>query len=41
VLDAALPQPLAATPYARWGDLPLALVLAVIGLAALLGRNRQ
>jgi apolipoprotein N-acyltransferase len=41
VLDSPLPQPLAATPYARFGDVPLGLVLAVIGLFAVFGRPRQ
>ena len=41
VLDSGLPRPLAPTPYARVGDWPLALVLAVIGLVAVFRRARQ
>jgi apolipoprotein N-acyltransferase len=41
VLDSSLPQPLAPTLYARVGDWPLALVLALIGLAAVFRRPRQ
>ncbi|SEN73967.1 Apolipoprotein N-acyltransferase [Gemmobacter aquatilis] len=37
-LDAALPGPLPPTPYARWGEAPLLVLLA--GLAALLFRRR-
>src|SRR5215469_2949877 len=40
VLDAALPQPLATTPYSYLGDGPLALVLVAIGLAAVFFRRR-
>ncbi len=40
VLDAALPQPLAPTPYSGLGDGPLGLVLVALGLAALFFRRR-
>jgi apolipoprotein N-acyltransferase len=40
VIDAPLPQPLAPTPYSRWGDGPFGLLLAVSGLAWLVGRRR-
>ncbi len=32
-LDAALPGPLPQTPYARWGEVPVLLLLAGLGLA--------
>ncbi len=38
-IDAALPAPLPATPWARWGDWP-ALALACLGLALALQRRR-
>jgi len=38
-LDAALPAALAAPPYARWGEVPLLLVLAGLGLALVLRRR--
>ena len=41
VLDSPLPQPLDSTLYARVGDLPLALVLAAIGLVAIFRRVRK
>jgi len=41
VLDSSLPQPLGPTLYSRMGDLPLALVLAVIGLVAVFRRVKQ
>ncbi len=41
VLDSGLPQPLGRTLYSHAGDLPLALVLALIGLAAVFRRARQ
>jgi len=41
VLDSALPLPLGSTLYARVGDLPLALVLAVTGLVAVFRRARK
>ena len=41
VLDSPLPQPLGSTLYARVGDLPLALMMAVIGLVAIFRRARK
>jgi apolipoprotein N-acyltransferase len=41
VLDSPLPQPLGSTLYSRVGDLPLALVLAAIGLIAIFRRARK
>jgi apolipoprotein N-acyltransferase len=41
VLDSLLPQPLAPTLYARVGDLPLAVVLAAIGLFGIIRRKRK
>jgi len=41
VLDSLLPQPLGQTVYARVGDLPLALVLAAIGLLGVVRRLRK
>jgi apolipoprotein N-acyltransferase len=41
VLDSGLPQPLAPTLYSRVGDLPLALVLAAIGLLTMFRRTRK
>jgi apolipoprotein N-acyltransferase len=41
VLDSGLPQPLAPTLYSRVGDLPLAIVLAAIGLVVMFRRARQ
>jgi apolipoprotein N-acyltransferase len=41
VLDSELPQPLGLTLYARVGDLPLALVLALTGLVAVFRRARK
>lgn len=38
-IDAALPAPLPATPWARWGDWP-ALALACLGLGLALQRRR-
>jgi apolipoprotein N-acyltransferase len=40
VLDSPLPQALAPTLYSRLGDGPLALVLAALGLAAVIWRRR-
>jgi apolipoprotein N-acyltransferase len=40
VLDAPLPQAIAPTPYARMGDVPVA-VLVVVGLALVVGRHRR
>ena len=39
VLDAVLPATSAPTPYSRWGDLPLGLVLA-LSFPVLLWRRR-
>jgi apolipoprotein N-acyltransferase len=41
VLDSPLPKPLGSTLYSRIGDLPLALMLAAIGLVALFHRARK
>jgi apolipoprotein N-acyltransferase len=41
VLDSSLPRPLGRTLYSHAGDMPLALVLAVIGLAAVFRRTRK
>jgi apolipoprotein N-acyltransferase len=41
VLDSLLPQPVASTLYSRVGDLPLAVVLAAIGLMAIYRRARK
>src|SRR5262249_2640180 len=41
VLDSGLPQPLAPTLYSRMGDLPLAIVLAAIGILAVFRRVRK
>jgi len=40
VLDAALPQPLAPTPYSYLGDGPLGVVLVALGLTAIFARRR-
>jgi apolipoprotein N-acyltransferase len=40
-LDAALPGPLPATPYARFGELPVLLLLAGCALAAMTGHRRR
>lgn len=39
-LDAALPGALPATPYARWGEVPVLVLLAGLGLAALVKSRR-
>lgn len=39
-LDTRVPGALPATPYARWGDGPLALLLAGLALLAMIGRRR-
>lgn len=39
-LDTRIPGALPATPYARWGDAPLALLLAGLALLAMIGRRR-
>jgi apolipoprotein N-acyltransferase len=41
VIDAALPPALAPTPYARFGDLPFAAMVALSALAAVAGRLRN
>jgi apolipoprotein N-acyltransferase len=41
ILDSALPQPIAQTVYSRWGDLPLAVVVAAILLMAAVRRMQQ
>jgi apolipoprotein N-acyltransferase len=41
VLDSALPQPIDQTVYSRWGDVPLALVVAAILLMAAVRRMQQ
>ena len=41
VLDSALPQPIAQTLYSRWGDLPLAVLIAAILLMAAVRRMQQ
>lgn len=39
-LDTRIPGALPPTPYARWGDGPLALLLAGLALVAMIGRRR-
>jgi apolipoprotein N-acyltransferase len=39
-LDTQVPGALAPTPYARWGDGPLALLLAGLAVLAMIGRRR-
>jgi apolipoprotein N-acyltransferase len=39
-LDARIPGALPPTPYARWGDAPVALLLAGLALMAMIGRRR-
>ncbi len=41
VLDAPLPKSLAPTPYSRFGDLPVGLVVVAIGLLAVFRRARS
>lgn len=41
VIDAALPAPLAPTPFSRWGNLPFWALLALGAAAALLPRFRR
>jgi apolipoprotein N-acyltransferase len=41
VLDARLPQPTPLTPYARMGDLPTGLVLALAAALVMRGRRRS
>jgi apolipoprotein N-acyltransferase len=42
VLDAALPRALPPTPYARWGDGPMALLIAMaLGLVLQTRRRHQ
>jgi apolipoprotein N-acyltransferase len=41
VLDARLPQPTPLTPYARMGDLPTGLVLALAAAVVMRGRRRS
>jgi len=41
VLDSALPQPIAQTVYSRWGDLPLAVLIAGILLMAAVRRMQR
>jgi apolipoprotein N-acyltransferase len=40
VIDARLPSALPPTPYSRWGDAGFGAMLALSGLAALIGRRR-
>jgi apolipoprotein N-acyltransferase len=40
-IDAELPAPLPASPYWRFGDTPVFLLLIVLGLAAFAGRRRK
>jgi apolipoprotein N-acyltransferase len=40
-IDSALPRPLPPTFYARWGDLPFAVMLVVAGLLALVSWHRS
>jgi apolipoprotein N-acyltransferase len=41
VFDSALPQPIGQTVYGRWGDVPLALLIATILLIAAVRRMQQ
>jgi apolipoprotein N-acyltransferase len=41
VIDARLPGPAAPTPYSRWGDWALAVLLGISALAWLAGRRRR
>ena len=41
VLDAGLPHALAPTPYARWGDTPAGLIIAIAAVLAVRARQRQ
>jgi len=41
VLDAGLPHALAPTPYARWGDTPAGLMIAIAAVLAVRTRQRQ
>ena len=41
VFDSALPQPISQTVYGRWGDVPLALLIATILLIAVVRRMQQ
>jgi apolipoprotein N-acyltransferase len=41
VLDSPLPQPVGSTLYSRVGDIPLAAILAAIGLVAIYRRTRK
>jgi apolipoprotein N-acyltransferase len=39
-LDTRIPAALPATPYARWGDGTVALLLAGLAVLAMIGRRR-
>src|SRR5262249_51454632 len=41
VLDSSLPKPLRPTPYARFGDAPATVILAIAFLVVIRGRARR